>query len=352
MQFPVSGDPYHTRCLSISVYQSGRDRVRFQGDIIDLRKAGVIPMLGDFQSAGIIHKMELSGEVAADTRVLERISGAQSNVAFEPSAASQGESCRDPIDRIQALVGERMDADFARALAREMGGPLACSHVLTLFQGIGSALPRALDLEREAGIGPHRRVDGERIFYRSLFVDGFGTEKGVKLTSSLSDVYTLPLQEIGEPRERLARHEEVRVLADVELTAMSLLDIVAGERRRTFAGYSDRRWRDRTVDAAELKGSSLVSGFAGQLFKRFGGRTGDQLFLDALLNLAPGLIQVLAALTDRPDLPSANTAAGKGERAGGGIMQIVGTGGREGSCYMWRTGSPLLQIREDAASKD
>ena len=69
-------------------------------------------------------------------------------------------------------------------------------------------------------------------------------------------------------------------------------------------------------------------------------------FHHALLNLAPGLIQVLAALTDRPDLPSANTAAGKGERAGGGIMQIVGTGGREGSCYMWRTGSPLLQIRD------
>ena len=351
MQFSVSGDPYHTRCLSVGVYQCGRDRVRFQGDIIDLRKAGFIPMMGDFQSAGIIHKMELSGEVAIGSRVLERISGAQPNVAFEPSAASRGECCRDPIDRIQALVGERLDADFARALSREMGGPLACSHILTLFQLIGSTLPHALDVERDAGFGPDRREDGERIFYRSLFVEGFGTDAGLQLTSSLSDVHTVPVREVGQPMERLACHEEVRVLADVVLGSMSLSGIIAGERRRTIQDYADSRWTDRTADVGALEGASLMSGFAAQLFKRFGGRKGDRLLLDALLNLAPGLIQVLAALTDRSERSTANTDAENGKVPGVGTMVIAGMGGREGSCYMWRTESPLLQIRENSTAK-
>ena len=120
---------------------------------------------------------------------------------------------------------------------------------------------------------------------------------------------------------------------------------VAGERRRKTLGYADSRWTDRTKDVAELAGSSLMSGFAGILFKRFNGRVEDRLLLDALLNLAPGLIQTLAALTDRP-----SSAGGmmNPQGPGGGLMQVVGMGGREDSCYMWRKGSPLLQIRENA----
>ncbi len=349
MRFSVSGDPYHTRCLSVAVYESGEGRVRFQGDVIDLRKAGFIPLMGDFQSAGIIHKMALCGEVGIGSGVLERIEGAQPNVAFEPSAASRGECCRDPIDRIQALVGESLNGEFSRALSREMGGALGCSHLLTLFQLIASTLPRVLALEREAGNISGRRADGERIFNRSLFVDGLGTDEGLQLTSSLSDVHTRPSCDVGGSVGRLARHDEVRVLADVTLSNLSLSNLLAGERRRSAEEYADTRWKDRSVEVAELVGSSLMAGFAGKVFTCFRGRAEDRLLLDALLNLAPGLIQVLTALTDRPSPPG---DSGNEQGLGGGLMEVVGMGGREDSCYMWRKGSPLMQIREKVQPRD
>src|SRR2546428_8763583 len=47
----------------------------------------------------------------------------QRSVAFEPSAVTAGESCRDPIDRIAALAETRLDDGWARRLADAIGGP-------------------------------------------------------------------------------------------------------------------------------------------------------------------------------------------------------------------------------------
>ena len=342
MQFNISGDSFHTRCLSVGLFQSGPGHIRFRGDLFDLRKRGFIPMMGDFQSAGIIHQMEITGEVSRASRRLEWVAGLQPHVAFEPSEESQGECCRDPIDRLQGLVDERVDPHFPRALSRELGGPRACSHLLTLFQLIASALLRTLGLEERAGWGPGVRSDGERIAYRSLFVDGSGGEGALQLTSSLSDVHTRPLRDVGEPAERLALHDEVRVVCGVDLPSMSLAAIRAGERSRRLEPGTGGEWRDRTADVAGLKGLRLVSGVARQLIRRFEGRSGDGLLLDALLNIAPGLVQVVVALADgSPSLePGENP-----------LPRVAATGGRPDSCYMWRAGSPLLQIREGGKSR-
>jgi hypothetical protein len=65
-------------------------------------------------------------------KVLKDFVARRPAVAFEPSATTRGESCRDPVDRIRALAGTRLDDAFARRLGEEIGGPRGCSHVLTL----------------------------------------------------------------------------------------------------------------------------------------------------------------------------------------------------------------------------
>src|SRR2546428_13380013 len=60
------------------------------------------------------------------------LAAGQRSVAFEPSGVTAGESCRDPIDRIAALAGTRLDDGWARRLADAIRGPRGCPHPPTL----------------------------------------------------------------------------------------------------------------------------------------------------------------------------------------------------------------------------
>lgn len=335
MSRPALVDPLHTRCLHISVYQHGEDRVRAHGDILDLRKAGFIPLGGDFQAAGIIHKMEVEAVVHRATRVLERVAVAQPVVAFEPAEATFGESCRDPADRLQAAVGQRVGPDFPAVLSRAFGGPRGCSHVLTLFQLMASALPRALALDDAARTaGGSSRHDGERILQRSLFVEGFDDEGGVLLVTRLADVLARSYDDMGDdPMDRLARQDEVRIVVPVSFPAMQLGRLEARERSRGANDYNDAPWSDLGSRVEALEGHALMSGFASTLFRSFGESPEDRLLLDTLLALAPGFIQVMAAMSDDRRVAS------------GGRDGYTPIGGQENSCYMMRSESPSLQIR-------
>lgn len=338
VNFPVTGEPLHTRCISIDLYQAEEDAARFAGRVIDQRKSGFIVMAGDFQSAGIIHNMELDGEFSASSRVLERVKGRQPAVAYEPTRETGGECCRDPIQRIEALAGERFDERFAKALMHAYGGPLGCSHLLTLFRAVAALVPRALDREAAAGFGPARRDVGEQFFTRSLFVDGFRKRDGaIQVSIRIADVHTGPYRDLKAPMDRLNRYDELRIVADVDVAAFSISGLVAGERSRSPATWETADWVDRSADVASFKGQSLGSGMAAASFERLGGREDCQLLLEAMLHFAPGFIQVIAGLGgDRP--------AG----AGGGFGGMAGAnhfGGQANACYMWRTESPLMQIR-------
>jgi hypothetical protein len=69
---------------------------------------------------------------------------------------------------------------------------------------------------------------------------------------------------------------------------------------------------------------------AGALFARLGEHPADRPLLDALLNLAPTLIQCVPAVMER--WQSRPNATRPGMMAGGGM---------EDSCYMWRRGGAL-----------
>src|SRR6058998_3917409 len=127
MRLEAHGHPLHTRALSIVLTARADGKLDVHGAVLDLRKRGFVPVAGDLQGPGIIHYMQLDGVVDPASGRLEHITARQPNVAFEPSALTKGESCRDPIARIEALAGACFDETYARRLSGEIGGPRGCS---------------------------------------------------------------------------------------------------------------------------------------------------------------------------------------------------------------------------------
>ena len=100
MRLDPRGHPLHTRALAVALVARADGKLDVQGTILDLRKRGFVPVAGDLQGTGVIHDMRLAGVVDPASSVLEQLVAEQRSVAFEPSATTRGESCRDPIDRI------------------------------------------------------------------------------------------------------------------------------------------------------------------------------------------------------------------------------------------------------------
>lgn len=352
MPLSITGVPLHTRSLTVVAALRDDRRWDVRGDVIDLRKSGFVPMPQDIQPPGIIHHMTIRQIVDPETMRIDALEVEQPHVAIEPSERTGGECCRDPAPRLQALRGEVVDEAFGARLSREFGGALGCSHLLTLFFGMAAALPRAVANEREVA-RRHRgqRRAGERLFWRSIVVDGYEIEScAIELSIHLSDVHSRPYEAVQTPLERLDRQEEVRAVARVEPPTFEVNRLRAAERLRSPPGLADAEWHELGEEEIEpLLGGPIVPGFSRRVRDLLGGREDRALVRDALLQLAPGRIQVLAAVTDRwfaradptPRMPGAEGGTGPPTGAMGGMAD---------SCYMWREGSPLLAERERATA--
>ncbi len=327
MHLDLRGHPLHTRSLSITLARRADGRLDVRGELLDLRKRGFVPVGGELQPSGVVHHMALAGVVDPATLVLDQLAAEQPAVAFEPSATTRGESCRDPIDRVRALAGARLDDGFARRLGDEIGGPRGCSHLLTLAHLLGGTVAWAV----ARGGGGHRT--GERVFRRDVVVDGAETSGGgVELALQLTDLHLAPAPPDARTMERFGAAHEVRALAGVDLGRYAFGAVRLAERQRDAATLG-APWRDRADVAAALSGLSLARGVSGALLARLGDRRDDQPILDGLLMLAPALIQVFAALSDAwPELAQRE-------------RWLVGMAGRPDSCWMWRRGGALEAAR-------
>jgi hypothetical protein len=344
MRLALQGHPLHSRALSITLTERADAKLDVRGDLLDLRKRGFVPVAGDLQPSGVVHLMRIDAVVDPVSATIESIGTEQPAVAFEPSELSGGESCRDPIDRLQALRGAPVDAQFAKRLGAAIGGPRGCSHILTLAQLLGSTVSRALAAEREAPISfpvPHpsslsSRRPGERIFRRDVIVDGHEVEEGrLSIGLQLTDLHLAPSAAISRPMERFAAQLELRLLAETRAYEFRLERIEGAERRRSLADLETAPWVDRRPAVEPLVGLPLLSGFAGQLLSRFAATPAERPLLDALLMLAPALIQIIAALSE--DWPAQAHKS----------PSFMGTGGLPDSCYMWRRGGALSKRHKE-----
>src|SRR5262245_2801057 len=337
----ASGLPLHTRTLTVEAFQGDAGRLRFEGVILDLRKCGFVPTGGELQTAGFIHHMRLDFDVDPASARIERLATAQPTVAFEPSAQSGGDSCRDPAPRLAALVGATIDTGFVRRLAGVFGGALGCSHLLTLAQFTAASVPRVLAAERGAAAA---RAPGELLAKRALFLDGFEPDAGgLEVALQLSEFATRPQSAVRHPLDRLARQHELRLHArlDREISRLEALGAVERERDATLA---EGAWRDRDAVLAGLVGAPALRGLAARVLAAVGDAPADAPLRDALLNLAPGVIQCLAALAHR----LLAHFQGPGARDPARIPRELSVGGYPDSCYMWRSDGPMARARAAA----
>jgi len=350
VQLPLRGQPLHTRSMLIELFQREDGALRLWGQVIDLRKASFVPMVDDLHTAGLIHLMTLEMEVDRATRTIASLVVDQPRVAVDASEKTEGQSCRDVQPRLQELVGVSFDAEFTGALKRSFGGPRGCTHLLTLLHLMASALPPALDIEASQGA----RVPGELIFRRSVFVDGHEPEEGrLHLAVQLMDFHSAPRGGAQTGMELLALQHEARVLADVDLSNLQVLDLAAIERDRSYATMGDATWRDEAEKVAGLVGRPVMPGFGKAVREHLEGDPNSRQLLDALVQVAPGFVQCTPALSDRMLQAIARDRA-KGASKGGsedGAAKVPGfmaSGGGVNACYMWREDSPLLQITPGA----
>lgn len=352
MPLSIAGVPLHTRSLTMVAALREDRRWDVRGDVIDLRKCGFVPMTQDIQPPGIIHHMTIRQIIDPESLRIDSIETEQPHVAIEASERTGGECCRDPAPRLQALRGEVMDEAFARKLSSQFGGALGCSHLLTLFFGLAATLPRAVAHEKEvASRHREKRHVGERLFWRSIFIDGYEVERGaIELWVQLTDVHSRPHEMVVTPLERLDRQEEVRVVARVDPPTFQLGRLRAAERLRELPSLADAEWHECSGELEPLLGQPIVPGLSGRVRALLGAREDRALVRDALLQMAPGHIQVLAAITDRWFVRARADARlpGKGDAEGPPVGAI---GGMVNSCYMWREGSPLLAARERAMAR-
>jgi hypothetical protein len=244
-------------------------------------------------------------------------------------------------------VGRRFDAAFAAGLSEVYGGPRGCSHLLTLFHLLASALPRALDLEQ--ALGAPARAPGERFFRRSVFVDGHEPAEGaLALAVQLSDFHSMPAAGARERLDHFARQDEVRVLAAFDLAKVSIQELSACERSRTRETLAGAPWQERSAALAAFVGRPVMPGLGKALRAALGGEPEAALLLDALLQLAPGFVQCTPALVDSlVGRLGGRLALAEGRRA---LPDFLATGGAADSCYMWRRGGPLVPAQEEGPS--
>ncbi|MFN8602391.1 MAG: DUF2889 domain-containing protein [Candidatus Binatia bacterium] len=330
MQLEARGLPIHTRTLSVTLSADDDGAVAFDAYVLDLRKRGFVPVAGDLQGTGIIHHMLLAGTLDPLARTITHIGARMPTVAFEASAASEGESCRDLAFRVGHLDGTPIDGSWARTLGAEIGGPRGCSHVLTTAQLLGPTAAWALD-EDERLLGSPARPPGERIFRRDVTVDGHELSGDLYLTLQMNDLHFAPIAPGAAAGDRFAAQVEVRAATRLAMADMSVLDIGVGERRRTARELDTAEWRERPDRAAPLAGASLRSGISARLLRQFEGAPEDRPLLDALLMLAPATVQCMASFIDTwTKVPWMRGEGGGSE-----------TGGFPDSCWMWRRDGAL-----------
>lgn len=340
MNLDARGDPVHTRTLGVTLAWRADGRLDARGQILDLRKRGFVPIVGDLRPSGVVHHMRVHAVVDPVARRLEAIEAEQPAVAFEAAPWTRGESCRDTIPGVRGLAPAVLDAAFAKRVGAGIGGPRGCSHVLALVQLLGGSVGWALDRELELHGALRPQAAGRRLFHRELVIDGFDVGRLRLLVAiQLGDLHLAPVAAPERPIERFGADRAVRVRAEVDCERSALTAVRAAERWRTRPDATDE-WRSHAAALAGIEGLALRAGVTAELLRRLGGEAALRPLLEALLQLTPAVQQSLAGLE----------ALWQTERAS--AAREGGVGSHVDACYMWRSGGALDLLRRPGAAAE
>lgn len=324
----------HTRSLEIEVRAGKGELWDTSAQLLDLRKSGFVPVAGDLQAAGLLHQMCLSARFDPGTGEIREITSSQPAVAFEPSALSEGESCRDPIENIRGLAGTHVTSGFTQRLNELIGGPRGCSHVLAEARLLGSTLAWVVFLEDDAPRTAHWRP-AERIFRRCAIYDGSVNEAGnFEIAAQLTDLHFVHTAERVRPMERLASQDEVRAVATIDPIDLTILSLAVSQRRRAQGDFEADVWREVPTSTSDLAGHSAGVGWSRRVLQSLSELGAGAPLTAALLNLSPALFQFWASLADDSPAKAARDPS------------LLVCAAPPDSCYMWRKGGAFMRWNE------
>jgi hypothetical protein len=331
MRLDLDGEPVHVRAQSVLVVQRPDGLLDAHGSLLNLRTRGFLPVGGSMQGMGIIHHMELGWVVDPSTGVVRQWAPAQPTVAFEATPETAGESCRDPIERLASATDVPLGAGLSDRLRERIGGPLGCSHLVTIALFMDAAV--------RAGLArcpaPTDAGTPRPLWRRDLVFDAHELAAGrVAVAMRQSDLDWNDRGADTLAPERFALHHELVARVDVDLWPGSLLGIGGAERRRSPTDFAGVTWHDRDALLTPLAGTGLARGAAGEITRRLGDEPHAPPWRDALVMLPPALVQCRAA---HPDSWHEKVRA---------TSRHPGLTALPDSCYMWRRGGALERIRD------
>ena len=199
-------------------------------------------------------------------------------------------------------------------------------------------MPRAVDWERAVAGGLAPRREGERLFKRTLVLDGLDAQGGAAMDVAvqLNDVHTRPYDAVAAPLDRFGRQHEVRIAARARLSDLAFESLRGLERVRVGTPLVAGGWEAIDAELEAFVGAPAIYGLGALVRERYGSDPDREALRDTLLGVAPGLIQCMAAYAGR--MVEGDGSMGEGPS----ILQL---GGLPNSCYIWREGGPGLRMR-------
>jgi tetratricopeptide (TPR) repeat protein len=134
-------DPLPTRALAVTLAAAPDGGLAARASLLDVRKVGVVPVGGDLGTPGVVHHMWLDASIDPVGPRLVSLAAHQPSVAFEPSALTGGESCRDPVARRGAGPGSAAaEAErLAESVSRDVGEDPALAEASALHDQLKAA---------------------------------------------------------------------------------------------------------------------------------------------------------------------------------------------------------------------
>ncbi len=121
----------HNRDLRMTTFAYRPDAILLEGRLIDERYCPSYNLFGERRSPGIIHDMIVRMIISGPKLVIEDL---ETEMLTVPNP-----ECREVLDSLLPLKGERVTGGFTARVHQLVGGPSGCAHLVALSRAMASA---------------------------------------------------------------------------------------------------------------------------------------------------------------------------------------------------------------------
>lgn len=323
--------PLHSRMISLRLSSAESGVLVAQGRLFDLRKRGLVPLVGKLQGPGVVHDMSVQLRLASEDLRILSIEPQMSAYPFAPRPGTGGEACPNILPRVQELMGVSLDSGYDAAVVEGIGGPRGCFHIFTLMRLLGPSLAAGWRRARRlaSGLEKAASVPGSPIFSRSIIIDGVrGEGLSLALRGLLFDLDYMPGADVLPLAEEMAASIEVAADVEVELPGLVIRSGTGRLRRTGHDIDAPGAWQEVPV-VERLSGLTMYKGYTAAVQQILAEVDAPEPLEHLLFQLAPTMIQCMPSLFEEVEWRP---------------RRAEGSRGAVDSCHMWRADGPLMAM--------